>query len=119
MPYKKTDWDHAYDWFAKEVGWFLISGCNDFPARGEVTGTSTENEQVMRFNGGQAHEEGGKSVEIVARKYEDGTIQISNSQYMSDCDGPLEHHWTGYIVNGEVVEDARWQRDGYAEMAGY
>lgn len=116
---QKNDWDIAHEWFSGTIGGFLSLGDDEYPARGKVTGTTDDGVEILRFNGGRAHDEGGESIEVSIVKYQNGYIELSRSSYATDCDGPLDRHWDGKIKNGEVVEVGYSQRDHYAERMGY
>lgn len=64
-------------------------------------------------------DEGHETRHAEATPHADGTWSLSRNRYSVCCDGPFETLDRYRVENGEVVETERWQRDVYAEMAGY
>lgn len=116
---EKSDWSIAEDWFASQVGWFMIMGDDNYPARGEVTSTSKCNERTLRFYGSCPHEEGGETLELSIHQHQNGLVELDRCLRASDCDGPLDRNWSGFVRDGEIVEESRSQRDYFAETWGY
>lgn len=116
---QKSNETVAQDWFSREVAWFMRSYDPCYPASGESSNERDGDTYSLVFRGSKAHEEGGESIELRATIYADGVCTLKESKYMQDCDGPLDHHWEAVVVDGKIERGDSWQRDHFAEQAGY